>query len=180
MATNPTLELNVQALANYLPNSDLFEGKNIDGSNFRDMLEGLAGEFFRAQGYLVTFENDYYPDDTELLLSNWERAFGIPDLCFSGTGTLEERQRDLIVKIASLGVQTNQDFIDLADLFGITVAITAFEDPPLTFEVEFTTAPSAVFPLTFPFTFGGDTIAILNCLFTNLRPSNSRIIFTEV
>jgi len=135
---NKSLDDHTQSLADYMPNGKLFEAKNIQDSNFRQLLKGIAGELFTAQGYLITLENEYFPDGTSLFLNEWESALGIPDDCFSGEGTLNERRRDIIVKLASLGTQTAQDFVALAEIFGKAVTVTPLSDeafPP--FDVPF-------------------------------------------
>lgn len=204
-----TLSEHADALAAYLPNGRTFEAKNTIvwstdktpvriGSNLRLLLEGIAGEFKRAHEYLLTLEEEYLPDQTVLFLDEWERAVGIPDSCFAGTGTDDERRRDILVKLASLGVQTVDDFIDLAALFGITVEVIPGYDEitfPLTFPVlmfdaewearytiivKFIEESPAVFPLTFPIIFGSGEIATLECLFNKVKPANCEIIFQQV
>ena len=105
-----TQEEHTTALAQYMPDGALFEAKNINDSNFRKLLKGFAGELFTAEGYLKSFRDEFIPDQTNLFLSDWERTVGIPDECFSGTGYIADRRRDVLVKLASLGVQTADDF----------------------------------------------------------------------
>lgn len=186
-----------RTLAAYLPNGKTFEGKNILGSNFHQLLRGLAGEMTVAEGYLLTLEKEYFPDETVLFLDEWERALGIPDDCFPGTGSIDERRIHILVKLTSLGVQTAQDFIDLAALFGITVSVEPASEHarfPYTFPilllgvasakytilVTFTVTVANEFPLTFPFTFGDPIIAVLKCLYSKLKPANCELIFVEV
>ena len=193
-----SLEDHTNTLAQYLPGSELFEAKNIDGSNFRDLLRGLAGAFKTAQEYISTIEAEYFPAGTTLYIDEWESAVGIPDSCFSGTGALEERQRDVIIKLASLGIQTEEDFEELAALFGVTVDVQQASphavfpmifpiyfvggaiDARFTIIVTFTVDAASRFPLTFPFIFGAAAIGILDCLFRKLKPSNCNIIFQQV
>lgn len=196
---NPNLEDHINALSAYLPNGHLFGAKNIHDSNFRQLLRGLAGELFTGQGYLVTLNNEYFPDETNLFLTEWENALGIPDLCFSGEGTLDERRRDVLVKLASLGVQTAEDFISLGEIFGITIQVESgnvnglfpLEFPLIFFgsatEARFTiivtfTVPAGidVFPFEFPFILGNESIFTLECLFRKLKPANCNIIFEQI
>jgi uncharacterized protein YmfQ (DUF2313 family) len=196
-----SLEEHTRALAAYLPNGKTFEAKNILGSNFNQLLRGLAGEMRSAQEHLAVLEAEYFPDNTTLFLDEWERVLGIPDDCFSGTGSAETRRTHILVKLASLGIQTAQDFIDLAALFGVIVSVTPGADTrtpsvfPLTFPfildgpatdlrftifVTFTVPDSSRFPMIFPFTFGSDVVVILECLFNRLKPENCRLIFEQV
>ena len=192
-----TKEEHTSALAAYLPNGKVFEAKNIEGSNLRAFLKGLSGELFTAQNYITTLKEEYFPDTTTLFIDEWEATAGIPDSCFKGDGTIEERRRDVLVKLAASGVQTDQDFIDLAALFGVEVTITAGRDEitfPLTFPVlmfntvaearfttvvKFTAPDTSRFPLTFPILFGTNEIALLECIFKKLKPKNCNIIFQQ-
>jgi len=191
-------ETHAQRLADYLPGGRLFQSKNLTDSNLRKLLRGLATELFNADGYLRDFQDDIAPSVTSYFIDEWESALGIPDSCFTGSGNLTERRRDIVIKLASLGVQTANDFVALGALFGISVTVRSgryFSKFPLMFPillfatdkearftivVDFTVDAASKFPLTFPFTFGSGTIAVLECLFTRLKPANCDIIFRQV
>ncbi len=187
------------SLANYMPGGRLFESARVTDTNFRKLLIGLACELFTAEGYLKTIADEYDINTTSLFIEEWEGALGIPDDCFAGTGTLVERRRDVLVKLASLGVQTKAEFEALALIFGIVVVVHPgidfssvfpatfpfiFFDSPqdarFTIIVDFTIEEASKFTLTFPFIFGGNEIGILECLFTKLKPGNCDIIFRQV
>lgn len=168
------LDQYADSLARYLPNDRLFASKFVNGSNLRDMLVGMATELFRANGELREYANNILPDRTVLFIDEWERAVGIPDHCFTGSGTLEERRRAVLVKLASLGVQTIDDFQNLADMFDVTTEVIAGED--------------FVIPVAFPkFTIivrwlgvtpeQAGQINIISCLFSKLKPANVDILF---
>jgi uncharacterized protein YmfQ (DUF2313 family) len=188
---NKSLEEHVNALADYMPNGITFEGKYIQGSNFRQLLRGLCGEILNAQGLLVDLDNEYSPSSTTLFIEEWEKAIGIPDHCFSGTGTTANRRRDILVKLASLGIQTNDDFVYLASLFGYTVTVYAGKDyssfptsvldyeKPYYVVVEYATTEVG-FPYTFPFSFASDEYTIIECLISHLIPSNCKLMFVNV
>ena len=186
------------SLAAYMPGGELFKQKSVKDSNFRKLLEGLAGELFRANGYLKSYNEEHFPDQTTLFISEWESTLGIPDDCFSGTGTDDERRRDILVKLASLGVQTADDFVELGALFGVsltvgsgatngafpmTLPITLYPSGTAarhTILVTFTLEGGDRFPLTLPFTLGSSEIGILECLFSKLKPANCDILFKQV
>lgn len=193
-----THEQHAQKLADYLPGGRLFRSKNIANSNTRKLLLGIAHELFTADGYLRDFQEDIAPSVTIYFISEWEKALGIPDDCFTGNGALDERRRDILIKLASLGVQTAADFVSLAALFGIDVTIEsgiAAITFPLTFPVlmfdtekdarftiivNSTVDAASRFPFTFPITFGDATLGTLECLLTKLKPANCDIIFRQV
>jgi len=196
-----TIDDQAKSLANYLPGGKLFRIKNFKNSNFRNLLIGLAGELFTADGYLRSYSQEILPDQTVLFIDEWEKALGIPDDCFFGNGTLDERRRDILVKLASSGIQTAQDFVDLAALFGVSVIVKAGVDGsvptlfPMTFPllfsgdithlrftiiIQFTVLDTSRFPLYFPFIFGSELIVTLECLFNKLRPANCALIFEQI
>lgn len=193
MIFNKSKEAHTNSLAAYMPDGQMFAAKSIHSSNFRALLRGFAGELFTAQGYLVSLDQELIPDNTVLFLSEWEKALGIPDDCFKGTGDNNERRRDILVKLASLGVQTNEDFVQLAAVFGVDVTISPLSEeilPP--YDVPFN--PSALPDARFILVVEGDNLvtgfppynvpfnlesgeSILECLFKKLDPANCRVIF---
>jgi len=167
------IEQYADSLAAYLPGDELFASKAIAGSNFRKLLRGMARELFRSNGFLREYSDGILPDQTQKFLSEWESTLGIPDGCFTGTGTDADRRRDILVKLASLGVQTVDDFQALADLFSITATVIPGEDFP---------TPISDPKFTIVVEWQGDTpeqsaeINILSCLFERLKPANCRLI----
>ena len=188
-----TKEDHANAIAAHLPNGKTFEAKNIGGSNLRQLLLGIAGEFKISQDYITTLEQEYFPDQTVLYIDEWESALGIPDQCFSGTGTLEERRRDVVVKLASLGVQTANDFVELAAIFGKVVTVGSLANevlPPYSVPFNPSSLTAARFvivvagedlvtnvpPYDVPFNLEGNE-TVMECLFNRVAPSNCGVIF---
>ena len=206
LAHTRDIEQYTDSLARYMPGGDLFESRNVADSTFRKLLRGLSGELFRSNGLIKEYGEQIIPDTTEKFVSEWESALGIPDDCFPGTGTLEERRLHVLIKLASLSVQTQQDFIDLAALFGVIVTImngtlhgtfpmkfpTQFfnssKDARFTLIVMFTLFDGERFPYLFDavlnptfgaFPFGNSTLALIECLFNKLIPINCDVIFEQ-
>ncbi len=183
--TRHSNEAQADSFAAYLPGGKLFAAKRSSGSTIRRLIEGMAVSLGDAENFLALLQDEFIPDTTTLFLDEWERVLGIPDECFAGTGPDANRRRDILVKLASLGVQTVADFQNLADLFGITATVIPGEeavpvppDPKFTIVIEFVNPDG--FPYTFPFIFGSETTAILQCLFNKLRPANCVVLFTEI
>jgi uncharacterized protein YmfQ (DUF2313 family) len=199
-----TVEEHQQALGQYFLNDRLATNKNIIGSNLYKMFMGLAGEFQRVD---ALFQSVW--DGTNILTTNdpnymalWEGAVGLPDGCFNQTTSLsiDERRNQVLIKLTSLGVLTEQDFIDLAALFGYTIEIsngieygtfpltlpfTLFANPKqarFTMIVNMPTslAPISVFPLVLPFTLCDGGGSVLECLFRELKPANTTIVFNYI
>lgn len=196
-----TLDQHQQALGQYLPNDRLFAAKNIRGKNLYKLLMGLAGEFQRVD---AIFQSVW--DGTNILTTQdvnyialWEGFVGIPDCCFTQTTslTIDERRQQILVKLTSLGVLTAQDFIDLAALLGVTVEITSGINVgvfPMIFPIPFfanpkaarftmivympaSLAPTSTFTLTFPFTLSSGGSSVIECLFNELKPAMTSIIY---
>lgn len=74
---------------------------------------------------LLKVESD--PRSTNLLLPDWERAFGLPDDCLNNSPTDPvARRTNLVNKMTFLGAQDRQFFITQAALYGQTVSIREY------------------------------------------------------
>jgi len=122
-----TVNEHQQALGQYFLNDRLATNKNIIGSNLYKMFMGLAGEFQRVD---ALFQSVW--DGTNILTTQdinyielWEGAVGIPNSYFTQTTSLsiDDRKQQILIQLKSLGVLTEQDFIDLAALLGYTITI---------------------------------------------------------
>lgn len=199
MIKSRVLSEQADILAAYLPGGRLFRKANVSDSNFRGLLLGLAGELMSVDDTIQRHYDDFKPDRTAEYLAEWERALGIPDDCFTGRGTNEERRRDVLAKLASLGVQTESDFVALAAIFGATVTVRSGRAsgvfPVYTFPLTFFDSPKEArftmivtiygnvggeLPFVFPMQFGGAIIGVIECLFNHLKPANVRLVFERV
>lgn len=192
------VDINTQSLANYLPNGKLYQAKNIQDSNMRNVLGVLALELIRKETTIKTLADQYYPFTTIDFIVEWEQALRIPDDCFKIEGiSLEQRQKQIIAKLAIDNIITLTDFVALAAFFGFTITIqTGFDVDtfPATFpfilsgtiqEQKFTIIvtfhnlqPELGFPYTFPFNFPtNDPNQFLECLIKKLVPANVSVIF---
>jgi len=168
------LEQYTDSLAAYLPGGILFAIKSFQDSNFRKLLRGFAGELFRSNGLLIEYSEEVLPDTTNKFLGEWESSLGLSP----GSGaTNEDRRRDILVRLASSGVQTSQDFIDLAAIFGIPVTVTGIT---YTITVGVSIPIAETFPLEFEINFGSAEIELLRGLFENLIPANCELVIVQV
>lgn len=90
------------------------------------VLDALAQELARIDAAAEGLVDEADPRTTAQLLADWERVAGLPDGCVVATQTTAERRDSLVQKIANLGGQSRQFFIDLAARLGYTVTITEF------------------------------------------------------
>lgn len=193
-----SVEEHAQSHADYLPTGKRWRAKNIDESNIRKLLRGFGASSKRQEETFNAFWDEMFPDTSTEFLDDFERAVGIPDDCFSGTGTLEERRRDVIIKLTGLYVTTKQDFIDLAKLLGFTIEISRpVEDAFPPYDVPFTPVSlktarftwiirganllSGVPPYDVPFIPSeSDEGNILQCLFNKLKPANTSLLYENL
>jgi uncharacterized protein YmfQ (DUF2313 family) len=87
-------------------------------------LTGIWGNFELAASLLLEQESD--PRLTILMLSDWERNWGLPDPCYTGPLTIRDRQIALVARMTLMGNQSRQFFIDLAAMLGYTITITEY------------------------------------------------------
>lgn len=190
-----TQEEQATVLAGYLPNDQLWYDKNVDDTILRKILLGLASQWldFRDAGNEVCSEYD--PTTTTKLITEWENAVGIPDHCFRNTGSLENRRKQILLKLAGINATTAKQFENIAAILGYDVTVEAGKQSsasvfPMTFPIILMTEAEAIFsiivsvpdeiggfPYTFPFIFGSGDISILKCLFNKLKPANALLFF---
>lgn len=190
-----TQEQQANKLATYLPNNDLYTGKNRDGSNLRKVLLGLAQQWLDFRGLVNDVQEQYNPTSTTDLIEEWEAFVGIPDDCLDNTGTLEQRRLNILLKLAGINATTAQQFENIAAVLGYGVTVETGYDYgtfPFTFpfilltstDVPFTIVvtldaslePSG-FPFTFPFELTSGVPNILLCFFEKLKPANTQVFF---
>jgi uncharacterized protein YmfQ (DUF2313 family) len=180
--------------AAFMPNGRTFGGKNRSDAILRKLLSGMSLELYRIDEQMELMAEDYDINVTTQFLPQWEAAVSIRDSCLDGTGTLEERRQAVLAKLAGMNLTTDQDFIDLAAIFGVTVTISQGADIglfPMTFpfplvgsakEAKFTMIVGfdtelETFPYVFPFIFGDATRGLIECIFNKLKPANVQIIY---
>ena len=178
---NNSIEQHTNAIANYLPEDETFLAKKISGTTLRNLLISFASQFRNVEQLLNLFTNELSPNEANYLIGEWESMVGIPDSCFTGTGDLESRQRDVLVKLASLNVQTANDFVVLADIFGVDVEIQSGGDGgfffPASFPMAFiSSAQDSKFIIIVKFLNSSPLESLVRCLFSKLIPSNCILI----
>lgn len=191
-------EQQATTIGSYLPGGKVFAAKNVAGTNIRKLLLGFAVELLKVDAVIALFRRDTVPDATKYFITEWEKALGIPDTCFFANGDNIERRLHIIIKLAHYGVQTSQDFIDLAALFGLVIECESgslhhihgalpFKDytggnveARNTIVIRPVEAIGESFTYTFPITFGTATLATMECLFQKLKPAHVNLVFESV
>lgn len=193
------LENQVDILAQYLRNDELHEAKNKQDSNLRKILTGLAYEFLRERDLIDKVQKEFDPNNTTDFINEWEKSVGIPDGCLTKSGSLEERRKNILLKLVGSNVSTKEQFEKIAEILGFTITVEAGGDSshcvfPMTFPIIFTdstlpfwiiininlTYSQDTFTFTFPITFTENKYLILECFLEKLKPSNTRLIFNYI
>src|SRR5215471_9266006 len=65
---------------------------------------------------LLTIESD--PRKTLQLLPDWEHAWGLPDPCLKHPLSVDARRTALLAKMTTLGAQSRDFFVNLAETLG--------------------------------------------------------------
>jgi uncharacterized protein YmfQ (DUF2313 family) len=120
---NRQLDEIANSLAHYLPGGGLFGAAFKEGSVLRSFILGLSGEYQRATNQLRLLITELDPRTTSLFIREMEENVGIPDDCFNGTGSIEERRLHVTIKMAMMNVQNPLDFVRLAEMLGFSIQI---------------------------------------------------------
>jgi len=191
----------ISILSQHLPSGPAWEAKARPESNFYKILKGMVKEFSRIEAQIQGIADEHDIDQTLELLNEWETSVGIPDECFSTEVSLAQRRDNIILKLGALnGVASENDFINIANILGFDIEITAGSELaslfPLSFplplfadlnEARFTMRvqvnnllPPGIFPIPFPVAITSESVNILECVFNLLKPAVSKINFIYV
>jgi len=198
---NPlTVDENAIMIANHMPLGRLWSQKINPNSNLGLLIRGLAYEFYRIDLKIQEVSKEIDVNQTIALIEQWERSVGIPSSCIQNPNdfTLQYRRDLVLFKLTNFGgIQTSEDFINLASIFGYDIEVISGVDIsvfPLKFPIVFSpnrrTSSHTIyirflsggvtgntFPLPFPipFTTGGEVF--LKCILEQLAPANTQIKF---
>lgn len=184
-------------LASHLPIGRVWQKAFSPDSNIGKLIRGIGVEFYRFQVLAKHLETEMDISKSNDLLIEWEKSVGLPNSCFSTNTSIEERRKQVEQIFSKFGgVQTAEDFIRVAAIFGFNIDIypgISVGGFPMQFPIVFfdstksathtifivilgSTSGDSFFPLPFPipFSYGGSTF--LRCIFTKLAPANVNIV----
>lgn len=114
-----------EALSSLLPTGPAWP-RDADAA-LMHLVDGLSQTWGDVDGRafrLLAQETD--PRLTIDMLSDWERAFGLPDDCMGAATTIQERRNRLISRMIQIGGQSRAFFIGVAAALGYTITIEEF------------------------------------------------------
>lgn len=186
-------------LAGYLRDDRLHMAKYDTESKARKVLNGLSGSFILFDNTKDEALKELNINTTTQLINEWERMVGIPDQYIGIANTLEQRRKNVLLKIAGIKATTKQQFENLGDILGIPIQVFAGGDVirfTYTFPILLITEeqlPYAIvininkqysdgsgFPYTFPITFLTNAETILRSFFERLKPAHTKLYFRYV
>lgn len=192
-----TVDENQFLLAQHLPIGRAWQRGFDVNSNLGKYLLGLALEFYRFQVLAKHVQINMDLSKVNDLLIEWEKSVGLPDSCFSTNVSIDERRKQVVAKFSKFGgVQTADDFIRVAALFGFSIDIypgLSVGGFPLQFPIVFFsstleashtifivimggTSGDSFFPLPFPIPFSSGGSTFLRCILTKLAPANCNVV----
>lgn len=184
-------------LAHHLPIGRVWQKGFDPTSNLGMFLRGLAVEFYRVQVLTNRVSVEMDIDKANSLLIEWEKSLGLPDSCFSTDVSTERRRLQIEQKLSRFGgVQTKEDFIRVAAVFGYSIDVypgLSVGGFPLQFPIVFFsstleashtifivimggTSGDSFFPLPFPLPFSSGASTFLQCIFSKLAPANCNVV----
>ena len=172
------LEKIADSFARMMPTGGSWDAPYIPTKNYRKLLKGIGTEMTRFQELVQTVALTYIPNSTTSMIEEWEAFLGIPDECFINTPetTDAERRRNILVKLAFLNLQTDQDYLNLAEQFDLEIELEPQGGSVL--KIIFLNAVLGEFPYNFPFDFEAVTNGgIFQCLVNKQKPAHVEIIF---
>lgn len=95
-------------------------------ARMRELTRALAEELSRVDLRGDDLLGEVLPSTTVEMLTDWERAAGLPDPCVPSGQTLQERRNALLTRLSGTGGQSRAFFIALAESLGFTITITEF------------------------------------------------------
>lgn len=94
---------------------------------FQRVVRSLAYAMGDLDARAVRLLNDEAdPRSAIEMLSDWERAFGLPDDCVTAPQTIADRRAALVTKMTLVGEQSRAFFVGLAAGLGYSITISEF------------------------------------------------------
>jgi len=165
---------NTQSFADLFFNGRVTDARNITGSVLRNTFKSIAIELGRYQTLLYEIITSYIPNFNDSFIEQWEKELGIPDDIFDNTGTNTERRRNIIIKLAYMNLQTEQDYIDLANLLNLSISIS---NSGFTTTIDIAGLTEPEFPYTFTMTFGTDVSGLFQQIVLKQKPAYQEVVF---
>lgn len=111
-------------LQSHLPRGMWWDAYRIAGKRAYRLFAAFGRLFDGMSAAICHLVKELNPFTTEQMISEWERALGLPDACLPKATTLEERRAWVIWRLAKRRWTTAAEWKEMAALFGFDIAIT--------------------------------------------------------
>lgn len=117
-------------LAEHMPQGKVWEGKRVDGSNLRGLVNGMARPFNLAQQKIEELAREFDINQTVLLIDEWEKSVGLPDECLVEVTDIEQRRQLVKDRLRKSPVVTIQELQDYVNAFLSDLTVTLYPGKP--------------------------------------------------
>lgn len=94
-----------------------------EGTTWVTLLDALAQEYARIDENVNLLVQETFPDTTSMLLPNWERILGLPDIFSDPDATEEERRNTVLAKMRARGGQSADYLSGIVESLGYSNTI---------------------------------------------------------
>jgi hypothetical protein len=116
--------LSYETLLAHLPRGVAWLAARVPGKNLYKLWVSFSDAYEDAVEAMCKLPVELNPYTTTELITEWEAAVGLPDACLPAATTLAERRKYVIFRLSKRRWTTEQDWKDLAELFGLTITVT--------------------------------------------------------
>lgn len=114
----------LETIQAHFPLGEFWNAVRMPGKKLYRLLQAFANAYEDMNEALCRLATELNPFKTTELLPEWETACGLPDPCLPKANTIEQRRAQVILRLSKRRWSTEQDWHDLAALFGLTIRIT--------------------------------------------------------
>lgn len=114
----------LQTVQQHLPRGEAWHAFRIAGKVAYRLFQAFSDAYEDMSKALCRLVEELNPYSTTQLISEWETAVGLPDPCLPTTTTLEERRAQVVFRLTKKRWTSEQDWKDLALLFGLEITVT--------------------------------------------------------
>jgi uncharacterized protein YmfQ (DUF2313 family) len=145
------------------------------------VMAALAGTYVRSAAAAAQLIFDAFPATTVALISEWEESLGLPDPCAGPAPTLQQRQAQVVQRLANTGGASVPYLVGVLGALGYPVTITEFTgaqahhfqvNAPTISRIYFRAGASCAGE---PLVTGGN--AVLECVINEIKPAHTTVSF---
>ncbi len=121
-----SLEAFAEAFKKLLPSGIAWNWKGDIHSSFHKLIKGLASEFWQVDADADAISYDMLPQNTAVMLEDWEYIAGLPGPCADLASTTSGRRNQLLAKLRMQGGATKKYMIARAADAGYDIDIQEY------------------------------------------------------